>query len=90
MIEVTILAVTTDQPVVTTPDTINEERVSAAMAPIAAKLMSVLESITGVYPAQMVINISWADGTVEPPKDKKDQAPDFGPYSSPHIPKHFS
>lgn len=88
MIEVTIAAVTQGQPVVTTPDSINETLVSAIMAPIAAKLMGVLESATGVYPAQMIITINWADGT-EPAGDPE-PTKDHGSYSNPSIPKHLS
>lgn len=87
MIEVTIMAVTQGQPVVTTPESINERAVNEVMAPIAARLMELVGHVTGVFPATMTITIDWADGTAEP--DKKEE-PESMKYSSPSVPKHFS
>lgn len=86
MIAVVIKADTVGPPVVTTPETINERVVEAVMTPVVAKLMSVVESITGVFPVQMKLEIIWADGTDEGiSKPKVDE-----PYTNPGVPKWMS
>lgn len=72
-------------PVVTTPETIDEQRLSKVMAPVVAGMMDAVEKITGVYPVQMTLAIYWADGT-EPPK--KEPTPKDPPLTN--IPKWMS
>lgn len=84
MIEVTIVGLVDGPPVVTTSESINEEAVSDAFAPIVAKLIGVAESVSGVRPVAIKLFIAWADGEV------KEEKPMPTPLDSSKIPKHWS
>lgn len=73
---------TAKDPTVTTPDSVDEKRVSAVLGPLVPALFTAVQSVCGLMPVKITVAVQWIDGTV-----REEKAPDA---PSPKVPSWMS
>lgn len=75
MIELRIEAMPVNTPVVTTPESINQDNITVELAPVVAKLIEIVAHISGVTPARISLSMYWMDGTEKGEKKERTPSP---------------